>query len=253
MAKPCVLSWAVANVNRGAADIDIFDVIGDPWGEGVSASDFVKQLRALNVSRINLHINSPGGYVSDALVMYNAILAHPAETYAYNIGAAHSAASFVMQAANHRLIAKQASMLIHGAQGFVMGDKLDAHDLELLLDEESRNIAGIYAEKTGESVDEWLVRMYAGSGSFRGTTYRGQEAVDVGLADEVGIPQTITDQHMQRVAALLRVTNTDESEEPQGFDLAAAMKAAKLQPPTPNLERLLEGRPLTAAFGKESK
>lgn len=164
------------------ADIDIFDIIGDPW-EGTTAKDFVQELRALDVDRINLHINSPGGYVNDGLAMYNAIQQHPAEVIAFIESQAASAASFVAMAADKVVIAKNAKMFIHDAHGFAIGNASDFRALADMLDEESQNIATIYDAKAGGGAKQWRDAMQANGGI--GTTYRGQAAVDAGLADEV--------------------------------------------------------------------
>lgn len=235
-------------VPKGDADVYIYDVIGDPW-EGTDASAFVRDLRALDVARINLHVNSPGGYVNDAIAIYNAILGHPGEVYGYVEGSADSAASFVLQAADHRVIAKNASMFIHGAQGLVMGDEFDAEGLRDELHAYSENIASIYAERAGGSPQDWLDRMHAGNGVRRGTNYRGQEAVDAGLADEVGIAtkNRITE---GRIAALLTRNATPAPSAPV-VDLGEALRAARLEAPAPTLQQLLEQHlrePLTAAL-----
>ena len=175
------MTWHIANAAPREADVYIFDVIGDPWG-GTVASDFVKEVRGLDVDRINLHINSPGGYVDDALAMYAAIQQHTAEVVAHIVVAA-SAASFVAMAANRVLISKNGKMFIHDAHGFGFGNAADFHSLAELLEEESDNIASIYAEKTEKETAEWRQAMLANGGN--GTTYRGQAAVDAGLADEM--------------------------------------------------------------------
>lgn len=244
------LAWRVQNAKaKGEADVDIYDVIGDPWGEGPSAADFVKQIRALDVDRINLHVNSPGGYVSDAIAMYNALLAHPAEVVAYIEGSADSAASFLVQAANKRVIAKNSSMTIHEGHAFAMGPASVMRQVADELDDASDNIASIYAERAGGTVEEWRERMLANGGT-RGTTYRGQGAVDVGLADEVGL--ATKNVVPGRVAA--QVEPTEQT--PAPIDLAGAMQAARLTPPTPSIQQLLEQRqktPLSAAFGKDTR
>lgn len=176
------LGFRVVNVTEDVADLDIFDVIGDPW-EGTTAKDFIAQLRDITAPNINLHINSPGGYVTDGLAMYSAIQQHPAHVTALVEGQAASAASFVAMAAEKIVIAKHASMMIHDASGFGIGNAADFRALVDILEEESQNIATIYAERTGDTADDWRQRMQANSGI--GSTYRGQEAVDIGLADEV--------------------------------------------------------------------
>jgi ATP-dependent protease ClpP protease subunit len=184
MDKPARLSWRVQNVSNDVADLEIYGVIGDPW-DGTTASEFNSALRSLKASRVNFLFNSPGGFVSDGLAMYNAILGHKAEKVGYVEGSADSAASFVFQAMDKRVIAKNASMFIHRAQGLALGDEDDAMALHEMLKEASANIASIYADRAGGTVEDWLTAM--GAQPARGTLYRGQAAVDAGLADEVGI------------------------------------------------------------------
>ena len=176
------LGWRIQNATADEADIDIFDVIGDPW-EGITAKDFVTELRAITASKINLHINSPGGYVDDALAMYTAIQQHPADVTAYIESVAASAASFVAMAADKVVIAKNAKIMIHDAHGLAIGNAGDLRALADYLDEESQNIATIYADKTGGEADAWREAMQANDGL--GTTSRGQAAVDAKLADEL--------------------------------------------------------------------
>lgn len=176
------LSWRVANAAAEKhAEIDLFDVIGDGW-EGTTAKDFVAELRALDADTITLNVNSPGGYVNDALAMYDAIQRHPAKVTARIVVAA-SAASFVAQAADTREITKNGKVFIHDAQGLAIGNAADMRGLADILDEESDNIAAIYADRGGGTVAQWRERMRANDGI--GTTYRGQEAVDIGLADAI--------------------------------------------------------------------
>lgn len=238
--KPARLSWKVLNAApKGVADIDVYDVIGDPWGEGPSAGDFVKEVRALNVARINLHVNSPGGYVNDAIAMYNALLSHPAHAqdgiYAYVEGTADSAASFLIQAANHRIIAKNSSMTIHDGMALALGAAADMRALADQLDAESENIASIYADRCGGTSADWRERMQASTGN-RGSTYRGQAAVDIGLCDEVGLP--MTNVFAGRVAAMV----TPEPEEKEPFDLSLIPPLATgYKPPLPtDFTRLLK-------------
>jgi len=191
------LGWRVSNAAPKHAEIDIFDVIGDPW-DGTTAKDFVQELRALDAETITLNINSPGGFVDDALAMYDAILRHPAEVTAHIVVAA-SAASFVAMAADTRRITKNGKVFIHDAQGFGLGNAADFRAMADLLDEESENIASIYAEHAGGTATEWRDRMRANDGI--GSSYRGQEAVDIGLADEIAEAPTRNAAPPVRVAA----------------------------------------------------
>jgi ATP-dependent protease ClpP protease subunit len=175
------LGWRVVNVEPTHAEVDLFDVLGDDWF-GVSAKDFVQELRALDVETLTININSPGGFVDSALSMFDAIQQHPARVTARIVVAA-SAASFVAQAADERIITRNGKLFVHDAQGFGLGNAADMRSLADMLDGESENIADIYAQRSGGTVTDWRDRMRANDGI--GSTYRGQEAVDVGLADAV--------------------------------------------------------------------
>lgn len=229
------LGFRVQNVAVAReADIDIFDVIGDPW-DGTTAKDFVQELRSLDVDRINLHINSPGGYVNDGLAMYNAIQQHSAEVVAFIESQASSAASFVAMAADKVVIAKNAKMFIHDAQGFGLGNAADFRSLADMLDEESANIAAIYDAKAGGGTKKWRDAMQADNGF--GTTYRGQAAVDAGLADEVmALPAKNVEP--MRVAAL------SKDDPLESLDIPPLAGHVGYQKPVPDLTGLFEKHPL---------
>ena len=227
------LAWRVVNIAARRAEIDLFDVIGDPW-DGTTAKQFIDELRALEVDEIDLNINSPGGYVDDALGIYDALLRHPATITAHIVVAA-SAASFVAQAADTRLISKNGKVFIHDAQGIGIGNSSDLRTLAELLDAESDNIASIYAERAGGTVTEWRDRMRADG---FGSTYRGQEAVEVKLVDAV---EAVPSRNLipGRVAAHEPIAPpTDAPELGLSIDLIPPM-ANGYRPPVPDFTRLL--------------
>ena len=167
------------------AEVYIYDEIG---GWGVDALTFTAELRAITASAIDLHISSPGGVVSDGLTIYEALRQHPAVISSYVDGVAASAASFIAQAAapGRRRIAANGILLLHDAEGsMINGTAADFADMRDLMDEMSANVAAIYAESAGGTVQEWRDRMRAGGGMNLGTRFIGQAAVDAGLADEV--------------------------------------------------------------------
>lgn len=247
------LAWHIENATSKEADVWVYDVIGADgfWEEGVNSIDFCKEIRGVTAERINMHVNSPGGYVNDAIAMYNALLAHPAEVIAYIEGSADSAASFLVQAADKRVIAKTASMTIHEGHAFAMGPASTFRALADELDATSENIAGIYADRAGGTTQEWRDRMLANGGGI-GSTYRGQGAVDIGLCDEVGLASK--NSVPQRIAAYFRPAaqaTTDDTPSTIASEVAAAISAAKLTASAPSLLQLLEERqrePLSAAL-----
>jgi len=172
--------YRIGNASSDRADIYLFDEIG---GWGIYADEFVRELNGLDVKAIDLHVNSPGGNVFDGLAIMAAIYAHPAEVTAHIDGVAASAASFLIQAADRIMIGKQSKVMIHDASGLCVGNAEDMHVMGDLLDKISADIADIYAQASGSSAASWRTRMRAE------TWYTGQQAVDVGLADECFTPQ----------------------------------------------------------------
>lgn len=182
--QPRRMGWRIENQEGSEADMYIYDVIGGGlFDEGTAASDFVRELRGIDADRINVYINSPGGLIDDGLAIYNALKQHPAEIIARIDALAASAAAFVAMAADRILINRTAKMFIHDARGLAIGTSQDFATFSRELDEESNNIASIFAERAGGTTAEWRAAMVANN-DF-GTSYRGQEAVEAGLADEV--------------------------------------------------------------------
>jgi ATP-dependent protease ClpP protease subunit len=158
------------------AEVYLYDVISE-WG--VSASDFVRELRAINAPRIDLHLNSPGGLVFDGIAIYSALKNHPATVTSFVDGIAASAASFVAMAGDEIVMEKPAKMMIHNARGLTLGDPDDHREMADLLDELSDTIAEIYADRAGGTVAGWRTAMR------KETWYSAAQAVEAGLADRV--------------------------------------------------------------------
>lgn len=169
--------FKISNVTPTSAEVMIYDEIGY---FGVTANDFVNQISALDVEELTVKINSPGGEVFDGIAIYNALKDHKATVNVQIDGLAASAASFIAQAGDTIAIQRNASMMIHDAAGLAIGNATDMRELADLLDGASDNIADIYSQRAGGTVDEWRAKMKA-------TTWynNGQEAVDAGLADTV--------------------------------------------------------------------
>jgi ATP-dependent protease ClpP protease subunit len=157
------------------AVVELYDAIGD---FGVSPREFVADLRGITAPVIELHINSPGGLYYDGLVLYNALVDHPARVEAIVDGLAASAASFVLQAADHRTMNRHSELMIHDALMITFGNEADHLDSVAQLGRVSDQIAGIYTSRAGGSPAGWRAAMR------EETWYSAAEATDAGLADE---------------------------------------------------------------------
>jgi ATP-dependent protease ClpP protease subunit len=160
-----------------AADVYIYEMIDSWWG--IDASQFVRELAALDVETINLWVNSPGGSVYDGVAIMNALRRHKARVVATVDGIAASAASFIIQAADEVVMGRGTELMIHDAWSFAWGNAEDLQEAAANLDRLSETIAGIYTERAGGTTAEWRDAMRAE------TWYTADEAVAAGLADRV--------------------------------------------------------------------
>lgn len=168
--------YRIANAASDRAEVFIYDAISD---FGVGASDFVKDLHGITAGNIDLHINSPGGFVFDGVAIYSALKNHKASVTSHVDGIAASAASFIAMAGDEVVIEKPAKMMIHNAQGLTIGGPAEHAEMTNLLNELSDTIAEIYADKAGGSVQTWRAAM------DKTTWYSSADAVKAGLADRV--------------------------------------------------------------------
>lgn len=178
---PC---FRVVNAT-GRPKLYVYDVIG---GWDLDAGEFVRAVHEMEADEIDLHINSPGGLVYDAVAMFEALAAHDAKIFAHVDGLAASAASFLLMAAEDREIAKGGRTMIHDAQVLAWGSPADLREAADLGDAISNDIAGYYADRAGGEVAAWRAAMTAT------TWYSAQESVDAGLVDRVAKAKSKSDE-----------------------------------------------------------
>lgn len=162
-------------------EVSVYGEIGGSWdGSGVEAESFATDWRAIPKDHeITLRIHSRGGSVWDGLAIYNLIKERRSQVTAHVDGVAFSAASFIAMAAGTIEMPKAARMMIHDASGIEIGNAEDMRRMADMLDQESENIAEIYADRTGKPVAEIRDMMKA-------TTWMtGTEAKAMGFADVV--------------------------------------------------------------------
>jgi ATP-dependent protease ClpP protease subunit len=168
--------YRITNKTDDLTIVDIYDEIG--WF-GVTAVDFLKDLRKITTPNIELHINSPGGDVFDAVAIYTSLRQHDAQVHVVIDSLAASAASFIAMAGDKITATANAMLMIHDATGLVIGNAVDMREMADLLDKHSDNIASIYAARAGGDVASWRDRM------ADEVWYNAEEAHKAGLVDEI--------------------------------------------------------------------
>lgn len=173
--------WFTFKAEDEVPKLYIYDEIGF-WG--TDAQSLVDQLKEIDSDKLDVHLNSPGGEVFDGIAIYNTLKQHKAEVTVYVDGLAASAASFIAQAGDKVVMARNAQMMIHDGIALAYGNEQDMLDTAKVLSQISNNIADIYAESAKKrgfdtTLDEFRALMR------EEVWYTGKEAVDAGLSDEV--------------------------------------------------------------------
>lgn len=170
-------SWFKVTAKTDAtAEIDIYDEIG---GWGVTAKDFIGELKKIDAKQIVVGINSPGGSVFDALAIYNALRAHDATVTTKVMGVAASAASVIAMAGERVVMPSNSFMMIHNPLTFAYGNADEMRDMADVLDKIAASLVGIYVARTGMSEDEVKALLDAE------TWLNADEALAKGFATEV--------------------------------------------------------------------
>lgn len=198
---------------ESTAEVLIYDEIGGSLG--VSARDFVEELNEIDTDNISVRINSPGGSVFDAVAIYNALVKHPANVTTYVDALAASAASIIAMAGDECVMMVGSQMMIHDAMGVEIGNAKAMREMASFLDDQTTNIATIYAAKAGGTVDDWLKLMYEETWMF------AQEAVDLGLADTVytrAVKEATKDEELEPDKPMEPMPEPDEEPEDEEGD-----------------------------------
>ena len=168
--------YNIQNKAGETADIYIFDEIGT---YGVTAQDFISEIKGLKDMPINLRINSLGGDVFDGMAMYNVIKRREAKTTVYIEGIAASIATIIALGADEVVMAENSLFMIHNAWGGTSGEAKDMRKTAQTLDKITSELIDIYRKKTGLSY-EALVEMMNEE-----TWLNAQEAFDLGFIDTI--------------------------------------------------------------------
>jgi ATP-dependent protease ClpP protease subunit len=173
---------AEAGEEPASAELLIFDVIGD-WedlGE-IGAKAFARDLSGLpkSIKRIDIHINSPGGSVSEANAIYSRLADHRSDKHVYVDGIAASAATLIAMVGHKIYIRANATMMIHLPMAIGIGNADDMRTVAAALDSVTESMLNLYTKRTGQERESIRSLMSAE------TWFSAQQAVDKGFADEV--------------------------------------------------------------------
>lgn len=145
--------------NLRKAELDIYDVVGDPWF-GATGQSVLFQLRNMDVDDLVVRVNSVGGSVTDGFDIFNLISEHPAKRKVARIsGIAASIASIIPLACNSVEMYANSQYMIHDPYAVPdpYGPPLREADLRRAADNlvsMKNQMIDIYVKKTGRDAKE---------------------------------------------------------------------------------------------------
>lgn len=174
-------SWYRIEENRSTAPDVATIYLHDEIGLfGVTSKDFVADLLQVKAPVIKLHVNSPGGSVDDGISIFNSLKSHSARVEVYVDALAASIASVIAMAGDRVVMQPHSRLMVHEAMAMGFGFAADFEKTAVRLRDTTKNIASIYRERAGKDDAYWLDLM------AQETWFSDQQAVDEGLADEIG-------------------------------------------------------------------
>ncbi len=175
--------------------IHLYGDIGSSfWFEGLNANDLVLSLKELDseAEAHHIHINSPGGLVSEGLAMMNVLRTHKAtmknmnpnfKLKTYCDGYAMSAATCPFMAGDERIVALGGILMIHEAWNYSGGNSVELRKIADDLDQITKNAAMVYSTlctQAKERTPEYFLEL------MKAETYMiGDEALKHGMATSV--------------------------------------------------------------------
>ena len=170
---------------------EVYSANGGAYFEGgFTEVDFLQMFRQLDGGDVRLNIRSDGGDVVAGMSIVNQIRSYEGKVTAVVDSMAASIASVIAAAADELWIYEGSMMMIHNPWTIAMGDAKEFRELADILDQFARQIAGVYAAKSGNSADHFVELMN-----------RGDQYFDADQLDEMNLIDGIISPGKERVDA----------------------------------------------------
>jgi ATP-dependent protease ClpP protease subunit len=166
-------TWFALKKIEDAIRVDLYDEIG---GWGIRAIDFKQALDEAGPGDLSIHINSPGGSITEGTAMYNILKGREGKKTVHIDGIAASMASVVAMAGDEIVMPENAFMMIHNPWTVAIGDAEELRKNADLLDKMKVSIISAY-RRSGKKDEEIAALMDAE------TWMDGKEAVAMGFAN----------------------------------------------------------------------
>jgi len=218
--------------NEQEVDIHIYGAIGwdeSQWGDGTNNTAYalVSLIKRLdkNYSRINVHINSPGGIIQDGLAIYNTLKQAKADIHTYNSGLTASMASILMLAGTSHM-PKTSIYHLHRASTVAIGNINDFEaEIENMKVFES-TLQQAIADKTKMSIEDIQAKWFDGKEHYM----TAEQANEYGFVDhleetKVKTPASLENLKNMKYNQVINLYNqvSDTNQEPKFWEKVKSM------------------------------
>ena len=219
-----------------AAEILIYGDIGESWyGDTIAASNFVREVAALDVDQMTVRINSYGGSVTDGIAIHNSLKRHKAHVTTVVDGIAASISSLIAMAGDTVEMAENAQLMLHAPWGGMAGNSAAHRDFADMLDSWADAMSITYAAKTGTDKAEMVALLTDGKDHW----YTAEQALEAKFVDAVitGLP----------IAAMAHMKDSIKARYQSFPQPTTQAAAAATQPPQKVIQTMTEDEKKAAA------
>jgi len=166
---------------------------GDPGVDHALATRFIKNLHILDrmsADPITIIMSTPGGLETEGMAIYDAIQESRCHITIIVKGEASSMGSYILQAADHRLMSAHSILMIHygSSNGYALDHKKSARKWIEFEDRYGKRIDKILQDRIVAKHPEYRGKKFDELLNFD-SIFLAEEAVKLGLADEVIYPE----------------------------------------------------------------
>lgn len=255
-----VMKYEMKQTGTETADIMVSGyIVSEKWYEdedAVTAKEFdrmLKDAKANGVKKLNVHVNSGGGEVFQAVAMRTMLMNCDIEKEIFIEGLAASAATLFSCIPGVKVtISEGSEYMIHNPSAFAKGNASALRKAAEHLEKMENDFRDIYAGKCGKTADEVKELMDAE------TWFTAKEAVEAGFCDEVASAMPAAACADEGAVALMRamyrnVPEAVKAEKPCGSNepLAAAAEGSTVNKDSKKEEETMEIKDLTAEVLRE--
>lgn len=183
--------WKITNqAEAETADIQLYgEIASESWFEDdVTPKMFSDELNACAGKPINVHINSLGGDVFAAQLMYTAIKNYPGTVNVYIDGICASAATIIASAGDRVFMPVNALYMIHNPSTVAWGDAKEMRKVADTLDTIRQTIVNVYTARSKVLSEQQVKNLMNNE-----TWMAADEALENGFVDEIVGRATVED------------------------------------------------------------